>query len=457
MEELKNNPRTGRRDALKLLGLGSAGIFTTSMENMVPAWAKNVKAMNTPAGGLPPLKITGVKTIATRPHGANLIIVKVETSEPGLYGIGCATYTHRALAVVSAINNYLPEFCIGRSADNVEDMWQALYYSSYWRNGPVLNNALSGLCDALWDIKAKRANMPLHQLLGGKSRFAVDCYTGVGGSTPEAIADNVQQVMEDGFRHVRVGTGGSGGPGVVGNRPDFKDAGYGMPDDRFLFSTGYALSIPKAFEAIRKRCGEEVELIHDIHELLEPREALNVCKQVEQYRPFFIEDPFSPEQMHWFKHFRENTTVPLAMGELFNNVNEFVEPMSNRLFDYIRCHVSQIGGITQAMKIAHLGEWFNVKTAWHGPNDTSPVGHASMAHMELVHSNFGIHEGRGGFSDLLSEIFVGCPVIKNGYMYVNEAPGIGIEINEKLAAKYPATNAAGRWTLRKADGSIISP
>ena len=231
-----------------------------------------------------------------------------------------------------------------------------------------------------------------------------------------------------------------------------------MPDDGFMDQGAYVRSVPRLFEVVRKRCGEEVELLHDVHERIEPRDAINMCRKLEQYNPYFIEDPISPENTHWWKHFRESTSVPISMGELFNNVNEYLEPMSNRLFDFIRCHVSQIGGITQAMKIAHLGEWHNIKTAWHGPGDTSPVGHAANAHMELVHWNFGIHEGGRHLEDeLLREVFPGSPTMKNGYMYVNEAPGHGVDLNEKLAAKYPATNNAGRWTVRKYDGTIISP
>jgi mannonate dehydratase len=384
-------------------------------------------------------------------------VIKVETSEPGLYGLGCATYTQRAMAVVSAINNYLPDFCIGRDAENIEDMWHALYYSSYWRNGPVLNNAISGLCDALWDIKGKRANMPLYQLLGGKSRFAVDCYAHASGRTPEETADRAQQYIDEGYRHVRVQQGGYGGVGTLGSHPDFREADFGKSSDGFMDQGAYLRSVPKLFETVRKRCGEEVELLHDIHERCEPMDVINMCRELEQYSPFFIEDPVSPENMNWFKQLRESTTVPIAMGELFNNVNEYLEPMADHFFDFIRCHVSQIGGITQAMKIAHLGEWFNVRTAWHGPMDVSPVGHAATAHMELVHRNFGIHEGGRAFSDRHREIFPGCPTIKDGYMYVNEAPGLGVDINEEEAAKFPINNRAPGWTIRENDGTIISP
>jgi len=418
------------------------------------------------AKAMPPLKITNIRVIATAPDGLNLIIVKVETSEPGLYGLGCATFTQRAFPVVTSIEKYMNEFCTGRDPDNIEDIWQAFYVSSYWRNDPVLNNAISGLDQALWDIKGKRANMPVYQLLGGKCRFAVDCYGHASGPSPEAVADSVQKFMAQGFRHIRIQQGGTslmnfqhGGYGGAGSRQgqaDYERAGFGMPSDTYMDDQAYLAGVPVMFDTVRKRCGDEIELIHDIHERCQPMDVINMCRKLEQYRPMFIEDPLSPENTHWWKQMRRSTSVPFAMGELFNNINEFVKPMSNHYFDYIRVHVSQIGGITPAMKIARLGEWFNIKTAWHGPGDVSPVGHAANAHMDLALWNFGIQEAVS-FSEKTLAIFSGCPVMKDGYMHVNEAPGLGVDINEKEAAKYPINNNAPGWTVRKKDGTIIRP
>ena len=180
-----------------------------------------------------------------------------------------------------------------------------------------------------------------------------------------------------------------------------------------------------------------------------------MIKKLEEYNPFFIEDPFSPENMEWFKQLRTSTSVPIAMGELFNNINEFKMPMVNQWFDYIRVHVSQIGGITPAMKVARLGEWFNIKTAWHGPGDVSPVGHSAHAHIDLAVWNFGIQEAVS-FSDKMLEVFSGCPTMKDGYMSVNEVPGIGVDINEKEAAKYPI-GTKSNWIVRKKDGTVIRP
>ena len=321
MENLEENASSSRRDALKMLALGSSagllGLFGTEEARAAtyetPSYQK----------GLAPVRIKSVKAIVTDPAGSNLIVVKVETTEPGLYGYGCATFTQRAFAVVSAINDYLNDFCAGKDVDNIEDMWNSCYVSSYWRNSGVLNNALSGLDEALWDIKGKRANMPVYQLLGGKSRFAIPCYGHAGGNTPEAVAESVQKFMAQGYKYIRIQQGGYGGVGATSKQPDFKVAGYGYEGDRHIDEYAYIKGVPKMFETVRKVCGDEIELLHDIHENTQPMDSINMIKQLEQYRPFFIEDPFSPENMEWFKLLRQTTSVPIAMGELFNNINEF--------------------------------------------------------------------------------------------------------------------------------------
>lgn len=453
MKPKSTSPEISRRDAMKLITAGSAaGIL-----GIPGTQASEVPVQDTPsyAKGMPPVRIKSVKSIATAPEGSNLIVLKVETTEPGLYGLGCATFTQRAVAVITAIDSYLNDFCAGKVVDNIEDMWQSAFVSSYWRNGPVLNNALSGLDMALWDIKGKRAGMPVYQLLGGKCRVAVDCYAHASGSTPEAVADRAQQFIDQGFRHVRIQQGGYGGVGTVQQQPDFKQAGFGREQDQFMNQGAYLRAVPVLFDTVRKRCGEEVELLHDIHERIEPMDAINLIKRLEQYRPYFIEDPFSPENMKWFRHLRTHTSVPIAMGELFNNYNEFRDYMVEQLFDYIRIHISQIGGITPAMKVARLGEWFNVKTAWHGPGDVSPVGHAANAHIDLAVWNFGIQESHF-WNEKAQAVFPGCQTYKNGYMYINEAPGLGVDINEKEAAKYPI-GTRSNWTVRKSDGTIIRP
>lgn len=447
-----------RRDALKNMGMGlsagAMGQFTLKDDPWRQAQAEQYsKATN----GLPPLEITNVKAIATAPHGIELVVVKVETSEPGLYGLGCATFRQRAKSVVSAVDDYLHDFCVGQNVNNIEDIWQTTYQSSYWRNGPVLNNALSGLDQALWDIKGKRAGMPVYELLGGKIRFAVDTYAHAGAGSIEEVIENVREYMEEGYRHVRIQLGGYGSAAISGE-PDYKKAGFGMERDGFMDPHTYLTGTRELFEKVREECGDRIQLLHDVHERIQPMDVIRLCQDLEQYRPFFIEDPLSPENNDYFELLRQKTSVPIAMGELYNNPHEWLTPMTNRWFDFIRIHISQIGGITPAMKVARLGEWFNVRTAWHGPGDVSPVGHAANAHIDLAVWNFGIQE-RPVISDRLRAIFPGSPRIDNGYIHINEEPGLGVDIDEEEAAKFPLPDQQlNTWTqVRAMDGTPIRP
>jgi len=439
---------------MKRTGLGTAGAvwaFLTSKDVAV-GQATTPKPMR-----LSPLKITKVRPILTAPQPRiRFVVVKVETSEPGLYGLGCATFNQRPLAVKTAVEEYLDPFCRGRDADNIEDLWQTAYTSSYWRNGPVLNNALSGLDQALWDIKGKRAGMPVYQLLGGKSRFAVDCYGHSSGKDLAALEDSVQQNIERGFRHIRIQLGGYGSP-QLSKDAHFKKEEFGLPVESHMDPGPYLRATPKMFERIREKFGEEIELLHDIHERVEPIQAIGLCKELERYRPFFIEDPFAPEAIGYFRMLRQQCGTPIAMGELFNNPHEWVGLISERLIDFIRVHLSQIGGLTPARKLAALAESFQVRTAWHGPGDVSPVGHAINAQLDLAVHNFGIQESVH-FNDATQEVFPGTPLLKNGYMHINEAPGHGVDLNEELAKKFPLPENPGYWLpVRRKDGTAARP
>jgi mannonate dehydratase len=443
-----------RRDWIQALGL-MAGAGTTSGVAFGRIEAAEAASFGA-ARGSAPIKITKVRAILTAPQRTRLVVVKVETSEPGLYGLGCATFNQRPLPVVSAIQDYLDPFCRGRDANNIEDLWQTAYTSSYWRNGPVLNCALCGVEMALWDIKGKRAGMPVYELLGGKCRFAVDTYGHADGRDLKELEEAVKRLQAEGRRHIRIQMGGYGSPHLSKNA-DFHEAGFGLPKDQHMDSLPYLKATPKMFEHIRNTCGDEIELLHDVHERIQPIEAVRLCKELERYRPFFIEDPLAPEDNAYFKQLRQQTSVPIAMGELFNSPHEWVEVIKERWIDFIRVHLSQTGGFGVMRKIATLAEWFRVRTAWHGPPDLSPVGHAANAHLDLAVHNFGIQEGLRTSEELL-EVFPGCPTIRNGYLYVNEAPGFGVELNETAAKKYPFPEHPGYWEpLRRRDGTAVRP
>lgn len=407
------------------------------------------------------LKIEDVQTFLTCPAGSNLIVVKIITNQPGLYGLGCATFDQRARAVFTAVDHFLKPFLIGKDPTQIEDIWQSCFVSSYWRNGPVLGNALSGVDIALWDILGKRANLPLYQLLGGKARRAVDTYRHATGTSFQEVEDNVRKFMEQGYRHVRaqVAVPGLSTYGSQG-RPSAPADVPANQREEIWEPRPYVRMVPKLFEHLRTTVGEDVELIHDVHERIPPVLAIQLAKDLEPYRLFFLEDPFAPEDNGYFEHLRQQTSTPIAMGELYNNPNEWVPLVSQRLIDFIRVHTSQVGGLTMARKMAATCEFFGVRTAWHGPGDVSPVGHAANIHLDLAVPNFGIQEARA-FTQAEQDAFPGCPELRDGYYWVNERPGLGIDMDEEIVAKFPIQDDPPfnyDWgNTRRLDGSSTKP
>jgi mannonate dehydratase len=417
-----------------------------------------------PCASLAPVTITEVKAICTAPDGIRLVVVKIETSDPGLWGVGCATFTQRPLAVVTAIEQYLRPFLVGRDPDDIEDIWQASFVSSYWRGGPVLHNAMSGVDEALWDIKGKRAGMPVYQLLGGRVRRAADVYVHANGRDVDELEDRIRAFREQGFRHIRCqvevpgyatyGRGSAEPTGAGHSTVERLDARQDPWEP-----APYCRLVPRMFEAIRSRLGEEVELLHDVHERVPPIMAIQLAKDLEPFRLFFLEDPFAPEDQEYLRLLRSQVSTPIAMGELFVSQGEYVPLIKDRLIDFIRVHISDIGGITPARKLAAFSELFGVRTAWHGPGDVSPIGHAANLHLDLASSNFGIQEAYL-FPERTREVFPGCPEIRDGAMWTNDLPGLGIDVDEAAAARYPFPDHVynGAWPeIRRADGTVIRP
>lgn len=445
-----------RRRALRLISASPAIAAAAAAQE---ARTKETQAAAT--RGLPPLRITDVKTILTQPGPDNLVIVKVMTNEPGLYGIGCATHRERPYAVRAAIDDYLKPFVMGRNPEEIEDIWQSAYVSSYFRSGVTLNNALSGIDGALWDICGKRAGMPVHKLLGGKVRAAVPLYTHASAKELPELEDQVRKGMADGYRHVRVqlAVPGYAGYGVQGETSDDvrRARPRGVANSPVFEPTPYVNNTIRMFDYLRQKIGFDVELIHDVHERVPTAQSLVLAKAVEPHRLFYLEDLFAPEDVQWFQTVRQTSTTPLAMGELFVNRNEWMPLVSNRWIDFIRIHISAIGGLSLARKVAATCEMFGVRTAWHGPGNVSPVGHAINMHLDLVSYNFGIQE-QNLFSAQVREVFPGAPEISGGYMYSNDKPGLGVDIDEKAAARFPYREAGGsRGNDRRLDGTIVRP
>ncbi len=411
--------------------------------------------------------ITDVKVILTAPEGINLIVVKVETNQPGLCGLGCATFAYRHLAVKCLIEEYLKPLLVGRDAEAIEELWQLMHQNAYWRNGGIENNAISGIDMALWDIKGKQAKMPLYQLFGGKLRAGVPIYRHAEGRDLAELCAKISEYRDQGITHIRCQSGGYGGS-AYGKAPP--GAPQGALDGIYLDSRKYMRETLKLFDGIRSTIGFDVELCHDVHERLKPVEAIRFACALEPYELFFLEDAIALEDGQWLRELRAKTTTPIAQGELFNNPAEWKFLISERLVDFIRVHLSQICGITPARKLQIFAGEFGVRTAWHGPGDMSPLAHAANIHIDLAASNFGVQEWSGteppnfviqelqGPRAALLDVFPGLPEFREGYVYANDKPGLGVDIDEAEAAKYPCTNSVTTWTqTRLADGGLQTP
>ena len=323
--------------------------------------------------------------------------------------------------------------------------------NGYWRNGPVMNNAISGIDQALWDIKGKMAGMPVYELLGGKVREGAHVYVHADADSPEEAVDNIRRFQAEGIRYFRIQHGMYGGRSTQMVKTENAPAGAYFDPKEYIRATLDLMA------HVRAELGAEIELVHDTHERLTPIDAVQFAKDVEQFKLFFLEDVLPPEQISWFKNIRQQCATPLAMGELFNNPHEWQTLISERLIDFARMHISQMGGLTPARKVAAMAEMFGVRTAWHGPSDTSPVGHAVNLHLDLASPNFGIQEWYRP-QQLDYDMFPGLPEVRNGYLYPNDKPGFGIEINEELAAKYPPADEIITWTqARLPDGTPARP
>ena len=287
------------------------------------------------------------------------------------------------------------------------------------------------------------------------------------GRDIEEICDNIRRYQEMGITHLRCQCGGYGGA-PYGQIP--KTAPAGAHDGMYLDAKQYIRDTVKLFDQIRARIGFDMQLVHDVHERIPPVDAIRLARALEPYDLFFLEDPVPLEQIHWLKNLRQQTSIPIAEGELFNNPREWRELIAGQLIDFIRVHITQAGGITPARKIQIFAEQFGVRTAWHGPGDMSPLAHAANIHIDLAAQNFGVQEWSGieppnfviqelkGPHGALLEVFPGLPEYRDGYVYANGKPGLGVDLNEAEAAKYPCENTVTTWTqTRSRDGALVTP
>ena len=383
------------------------------------------------------MKITEARVIITSP-GRNFVSLKICTDE-GLYGVGDATLNGRELAVSAYLKDHIVPLLVGRDPHQIEDIWQFLYRGAYWRKGPVTMTAISAVDMALWDIKAKAANMPLYQLLGGKSRTGVMVYGHANGDSIEETVEEVGKFLEAGYHAVRAQTGIPGLKSTYGVSKDkmfYEPADADLPTENEWSTTKYLDSLPKLFEKIRTVYGNEPHLLHDVHHRLTPIEAASLGKDLESFRLFWLEDAVPAENQAGFRIIRQNTVTPLAVGEIFNTIWDCKQLIEEQLIDYIRTTIVHAGGLTHLRRIADFASLYHVRTGSHGATDLSPICMGAALHFDLWVPNFGIQEYMR-HSEETNAVFPHSYSFQNGYMYPGEAVGHGVDINEKLAAKYP--------------------
>ena len=399
------------------------------------------------------MRIASARVIVTCP-GRNFVTLKIETDE-GVTGLGDATLNGRELAVASYLTDHVIPQLIGKDPQRIEDIWQYLYRGAYWRRGPVTMSAIAAVDTALWDIKGKLAGMPLYQLLGGRSRERVLVYGHANGRDLEETVAAVGKYIEQGYKAVRAQSGIPGIDKAYGiGRGDmyYEPADARLPTETVWDTPKYLNFVPKLFEKLRDTYGFEHELLHDVHHRLTPNEAAQLGKALEPYRLFWMEDCTAAENQEAFRHVRRHTTTPLAVGEVFNTIWDCKQLIEEQLIDYIRMTVVHAGGITHLRRIADLAALYQVRTGSHGATDLSPVCMGAALHFDTWVPNFGIQEYMR-HTEEADAVFPHDYRFEDGFLLCGEAPGHGVEIDEKLAEKYPY-DPASLPVARLEDGTL---
>jgi mannonate dehydratase len=380
--------------------------------------------------------------------GRNFVTLKITTSD-GITGLGDATLNGRELAVASYLADHVASTLVGRDEDRIEDTWQYLYRGPYWRRGPVTMAAIAAVDMALWDIKAKKAGMPLYQLLGGASRDGVRVYAHASGTDYAALKNAITGYQELGYTAVRVQTGvpglgqiygvSSSGPGVRYDYEPAKRSG-DRPSEERWDTRNYLNHMPGVFASIREDFGTDLRILHDGHHRMSPIEAARFAKDIEPYDLFWLEDCTPGEDQTALRLVRQHSTTPLAIGEVFNSVYDYQTLITERLIDYVRSAVTHTGGITAMKKLLDFAAIYGIKSGIHGPTDISPVGMAAALHLDLAIHNFGIQEYMPHNAQTL-EVFQTSFTFDRGFLHPGDKPGLGVELDEDAAAGHEYTKA----------------
>ncbi len=480
MEKLR---RLSRRHLMKLASGGAVGAAALRsltlagggvLANMIAGLPDPVQAAQsaTLKGGMPRLKITDIKVFLTVVNNTHMCNVKVFTSEPGLYGIGHADHAERVYIEKEYIEKFLKPAVVGRYCDEIEDIWQMAWVAPYWRSSVDSNNAMSAIDSALWDIFGKRAGVPVCNFFGGKVRPKIPMFANVGGANLQQQEENAQKAIAEGYQFLRVSA-----VGKVGRRPvdpafaNLRGQG-NLPGGGGVGSPGFGERGPlyanriregeyitaqvESLEHLRDKIGFNIDMLAEADAMMSPANGIVLSKALEPFRLFWLEEAFGSEDIAWHEQLRQVSATPIALGEVFVSQHEWLPLVNRRLMDFMRMHISACGGLSHARKVAALCEFNGVKTSWHGPANVSPVGHAVNMHLDLALPNFGLGEG-APFNQTLQDLFPGIPERHNGFTFPNDRPGLGIDIDEKVAAKLAATTPGSDRGTRCYDGSPCKP
>ena len=386
------------------------------------------------------MKITAVKVFINS-VSRNFVTVKIITDK-GTYGLGDGTLNGREMAVVSYLEEHIAPCLIGKDPSQIEDVWQYLYKGAYWRKGPVTMTAIGAIDMALWDIKGKVAGMPVYQLLGGKSRKGVTVYGHANGESIDEVMVKLGSMISEGYKVVRLQSALPKSKGTYGTMEGKKNyyelqSSRSLPPELEWNTAKYMNFIPKLFKRARQEYGDEIRLCHDVHNRLTPIEAARLGKLLEPYDLLFLEDMVPADNQDSFKLIRQHTTTPLAIGEIFNTVWDAKDLIENQLIDYCRMAASHGGGITPLRKIADFAAMYHVRMAPHGAPDMSPITNAAHMHFDLWAPNFGVQEFVGFGTPEMNSVFKFDCKLDDGLLHITDAPGLGVDFDEKEAAKYP--------------------
>ncbi|GAA2501486.1 D-mannonate dehydratase ManD [Winogradskya humida] len=388
------------------------------------------------------MRIVDARVIVTCP-GRNFVTLKIVTSD-GFTGVGDATLNGRELSVASYLTEHVVPALIGRDPARIEDTWQYLYKGAYWRRGPVTMSAIAAVDTALWDIKGKVAGLPVYQLLGGRSRDGVTVYGHANAVDVDGVLSEISAYIDLGYRAVRVQTGIPGLASTYGvgkDRTFYEPADAAIATENTWSTEAYLAHIPNVFARVREEFGPALKLLHDVHHRLTPIEAARLGRSLEPYHLTWMEDPVPAELQSGFREIRRHTTTPIAVGEVFNTIWDCQELITDQLIDYIRTTVVHAGGITHLRRIFDLAALYHVRSGSHGATDLSPICMSAALHLDISIPNFGLQEYMR-HTDETDEVFPHGYRYEGGYLHPSEEPGLGVDIDEELAARYPYRPAA---------------